>query len=93
MFKYEKTAKVGEYIKAYNFKPCPDRQDQFVVGKVIGKYKKTPFGFAAYEVKLMHRTTGNKRNEISLINVYSGSYRHTKCMTLNPTPMNIGLWI
>ena len=27
MFKYEKTAKVGEYIKAYNFKPCPDRQN------------------------------------------------------------------
>ena len=67
MFKYEKTAKVGEYIKAYNFKPCPDRQDQFIVGKVVGKYKKTPFGFAAYEVKLMHRTMGNAGNEFSFV--------------------------
>tara|TARA_R110002012_G_scaffold192833_1_gene360435 strand:- start:122 stop:397 length:276 start_codon:yes stop_codon:yes gene_type:complete len=67
MFKYENTAKVGDYIKAHYFRPSPDRRDQFLVGKVIGKYKKTPFGFAAYEVKLMHRTSGNKRNEITFV--------------------------
>ena len=67
MFKYENTAKVGEYIKAYNFKPSPDRPNHFIVGKVIGKNKKTPFGFAAYEVGVVHRTSGNKRNEITFV--------------------------
>ena len=66
-FKYEKIAEVGEYIKAFNFKPSPDRAENFVVGEVIGKYRKTPFGYAAYEIKLTHRSTGNLRNEITFV--------------------------
>lgn len=27
--------KVGEYIKAFDFKPCPDRPDRFRVGQII----------------------------------------------------------
>ena len=67
MLKYEKTAEVGDYIKAYYFKPSADRRDHFIVGKVIRKNRQTAVGFAAYEVGVVHRTTGHLRNEITFV--------------------------
>lgn len=37
MMKFEGVAKVGEFIKAMDFRPCEGLDDQFVIGKVIEK--------------------------------------------------------
>lgn len=37
MLKFENTAKVGDIIKAYDFKPMADRPDVFLAGRVIEK--------------------------------------------------------
>ena len=36
MLKFESVAKVGEYIKAMDFRPMEGRDDMFVIGKVLG---------------------------------------------------------
>ena len=36
MMKFEAIAKVGDTIKAFDFKPLPGCADKFVVGKMIG---------------------------------------------------------
>jgi hypothetical protein len=35
MLKFEKVAKVGDTIRAYDFKPCAGRDDAFIEGIVI----------------------------------------------------------
>jgi Mg2+/Co2+ transporter CorB len=37
MMKFENTANINDTIKAFDFKPMPDRPDSFIVGKVIEK--------------------------------------------------------
>ena len=36
MMKFENVAKVGEYIKAMDFRSMEGRDDMFVIGKVLG---------------------------------------------------------
>ena len=48
MLKFENTAQVGDYIKAFDFQPMPDRPDSFVSGRVIDKGMFE--GVAAYKV-------------------------------------------
>ena len=35
MMKFESVAKVGEYIKAMDFRPMENRDDSFVIGKIL----------------------------------------------------------
>ena len=37
MLKFEKTAEIGDLIKAYDFQPMSDRGDSYIVGKVTDK--------------------------------------------------------
>ena len=37
MLKFESVAKVGQFIKAMDFRPMEDRDDSFVIGKIISK--------------------------------------------------------
>ena len=37
MMKFESVAKIGEFIKAMDFRPMEDRDDSFVIGKIISK--------------------------------------------------------
>lgn len=54
MLKFEALANVGDKIKAFDFKPMPDRDDSYLVGRVIAKgpiYAK-PFPEADREVHM-----------------------------------------
>ena len=44
MLKFENVAKVGEFIKAMDFRPMEDRDDMFVIGKVL-RYEIARCGF------------------------------------------------
>lgn len=37
MLKFEALANVGDKIKAFDFKPMPDRDDSYLVGRVVAK--------------------------------------------------------
>ena len=37
MLKFEGTANVGDTIRAYDFRPTPDRPDSYLVGEVVSK--------------------------------------------------------
>lgn len=37
MLKYENVANIGDTVKAFDFEPMPDREDAFLIGKVIDK--------------------------------------------------------
>lgn len=39
MLKFENTASVGDKIKAFDFKPLSDRDDSYLVGRVVAKGK------------------------------------------------------
>jgi hypothetical protein len=45
MLKFESVAKVGEYIKAMDFRPMEGRDDMFVIGKVLGYERSRGCGF------------------------------------------------
>ena len=49
MLKFEKTAEIGDVIRAYDFQPMKGMGDCFVEGKVISKNSEG-MGFAAYEI-------------------------------------------
>ena len=54
MLKFEKLANVGDVIKAFDFKPMPDREDSYLIGRVVAKgpiYAK-PFPEADREVHI-----------------------------------------
>ena len=62
MLKFEALAKVGDTIKAFDFRPMSDRPDCYVVGKVIAKGN-IPFsretmtgGFDAYTIAVTEDT-------------------------------------
>ena len=48
MLKYANVAKVGDYIRAYDFKPMKDREDCFIEGTVVKIDNK---GFDCFVVK------------------------------------------
>jgi hypothetical protein len=41
----------GDLIKAYDFKPCKDRPDMYVVGVVEWTGMREPEGYAAYQIR------------------------------------------
>ena len=51
MLKFEKVAKVGDTIRAYDFAPCAGRDDAFIEGVVIdtNSYES---GFSSYKIKV-----------------------------------------
>jgi len=51
MLKFENIAKVGDMIRAYDFKPCAGRDDAFIEGVVIdaNSYES---GFSSYKIKV-----------------------------------------
>ena len=72
MLKFEKVAKVGDVIRAYDFKPCAGRDDAFIEG--IGEQTKcTEPGFMSYKITVTadkfvkFETKANKKNRIGKI--------------------------
>jgi len=71
MLKFENIAKVGDTIRAYDFKPCAGRDDAFIDGIVIDANNNEQ-GFKAYKVKvtadkfLKFETKASKNNRIGL---------------------------
>lgn len=37
MLKFENVAEIGDIVRAYDFKPMPDRKDRYIEGKVIAR--------------------------------------------------------
>jgi len=73
MLKFENIAKVGDVIRAYDFKPCRGRGDAYIEG-VVESVNNTEMGFKAYKVtvtadKFMNdvETTANADNRIGKI--------------------------
>lgn len=52
MLKFENIAKVGDIIRAYDFKPMYGRSDCYVEGKVIGITEKP--GYRAFEINCIN---------------------------------------
>ena len=50
MYKFENTAQIGDIIKAFDFQPMPDRDDYYLIGKVVdkGMIKHPVHGFDMY---------------------------------------------
>jgi len=71
MLKFEGVAKVGDVIRAYDFKPCAGRDDAFIDGIVIDANNNEQ-GFKAFKVKviadkfLKFETKASKNNRIGL---------------------------
>ena len=71
MLKFENIAKVGDVIRAYDFKPCAGRDDAFIDGIVIDA-NNSEQGFKAFKVKvtadkfLKFETKASKNNRIGL---------------------------
>ena len=57
--KFEETAEIGDLIKAFDFKPMPDRGDSYIVGKVTDKGM-TNSMYMAYTVDVIHRVIGGE---------------------------------
>jgi len=57
MLKFEKTAEIGDLIKAYDFQPMSDRGDSYIVGKVTDKGMANGM-YLAYTVDVIHRVFG-----------------------------------
>jgi len=49
MLKFAKVAKVGDVIRAYDFKPCANRDDAYLEG-VVEDANNHEMGYAAYKV-------------------------------------------
>ena len=69
--KFTNIAKVGDIIRAYDFKPCAGRDDAFIEGVVIDNDNNEQ-GYKAFKVKvtadkfLKHETKASKDNRIGL---------------------------
>lgn len=69
MLKFEGVAKVGEYIKAMDFRPYEGQDDMFVIGKVIEKGqlyvdcaftdRKIPL-YEGYTIECVYDTEGDR---------------------------------
>lgn len=51
MLKFENTANVGEFIRAYDFKPMIGREDCFVEGQVV-ECDNTERGYSAFKIRV-----------------------------------------
>ena len=49
MMKFEQIAKVGDYIRAYDFKPCRGRDDAWIEG-IVEEAGSTEMGYKAYKI-------------------------------------------
>ena len=49
MLKFHGVAKVGDCIRAYDFKPCRGREDAYIEG-VVESANNTEMGFRAYKI-------------------------------------------
>ena len=76
MLKFENVAKIGEFIKAMDFRPYEGRDDMFVIGKVIEKGqifvdcafsgRKIPM-YEGYTIECVYDTEGDRvRREINV---------------------------
>ena len=67
--KFTNIAKIGDVIRAYDFKPCAGRDDAFVEGDVIDA-NNTEAGFLAYKIEVTadkfkkYETTKKKTNRV-----------------------------
>lgn len=59
--KFEGVAKVGEVVRAYDFKPMSGREDCYVEGKIIGVTDKV--GYKAYEIICGRDVFDGKRSQ------------------------------
>ena len=50
MLKFEKVAKVGDFIRAYDFKPMKGREDCFVEGKILEVTNE--MGYKAFKIQV-----------------------------------------
>lgn len=72
MLKFENVAKVGDIIRAYDFKPCAGRDDAFIEGVVIDANNNEQ-GFKSFKVEvtadkfLKYETKANKKNRVGAI--------------------------
>jgi hypothetical protein len=72
MLKFENVAKVGDIIRAYDFKPCAGRDDAFIEGIVIDA-NSNESGFSSYKVEVTadkfkkYETKANPRNRVGAI--------------------------
>jgi hypothetical protein len=63
MLKFENTAKVGDYIRGYDFKPVIGRGDSYMEGRVTAKGG-VGYGYAAYTIQIINRVLGGEEVEI-----------------------------
>jgi len=72
MLKFENVAKVGDTIRAYDFKPCAGRDDAFIEGVVENANCNEP-GFNSFKVTVTadkfqkYETKANKKNRVGQI--------------------------
>ena len=72
MLKFENIAKVGDTIRAYDFKPCAGRDDAFIEGIVIDD-NNTESGFKSFKIEVTadkfqkYETKANKKNRVGKI--------------------------
>ena len=65
MLKFENVAKVGDYIRGYDFKPFKGRGDCYVEGTVLEI--NSDYGYKAYQIQLERAVFGDKevpKNEL-----------------------------
>ena len=72
MLKFEGVAKVGDTIRAYDFKPCAGRDDAFIEG-VVEQVNCNEPGFNCYKITVTadkfrkFETKPNKKNRVGKI--------------------------
>jgi hypothetical protein len=72
MLKFENIAKVGDIIRAYDFKPCAGRDDAFIEGVVIDA-DNNESGFKSFKIEVTadkfrkYETKANKKNRVGAI--------------------------
>jgi hypothetical protein len=69
MLKFENIAKVGDIIRAYDFKPCAGRDDAFIEG-IVENVRCYESGFSSYKITVTadkfqkYETKANKKNRV-----------------------------
>lgn len=61
MLKFENVAKVGDYIRAYDFKPMRGRMDCYVEGDVLEITNEQ--GYKAFKIKVRNDVFGGEMQE------------------------------
>jgi len=61
MLKFEKVAAVGDYIRAYDFKPMRGRMDCYVEGEVTAITNEP--GYKAFKIKVLNDVFGGEMQE------------------------------